>query len=252
MSIDAERATPRELFWLKAGTASIWLTTALGVLHPYYRSVGHDWLSRLGLPDWLMWATCAGELVLAIVILVLPPKWWLMAAQVGGVTVFTLILAVLEPSLLAHPFGLLTKNLPFAALVITVWLISREGWTARASWILRGGTALIWITEGLFPKILFQQPMEVAVVANSGLVPMSAPVFLMLLGFAQVISGVLALVLKGRWLRWLLMAQVAALVVLPLLVSVQDPMLWFHPFGPMTKNFPIIAGTLGVLHRCSR
>ena len=86
-----------------------------------------------------------------------------------------------------------------------------------------------------------------AVVANSGLVPISAPTFLMLLGLAQVASGVLALVLRGRWLRWLLLAQVGALVVLPLLVSWQDPLLWFHPFGPMTKNFPISAGSHEVL-----
>ena len=112
--------------------------------------------------------------------------------------------------------------------------------------------ALIWITEGLFPKLLFQQPMELAVVSNSGLVPMSAPAFLSLLGFAQLASGVLALLLRGKPLLWLLAAQVAALVVLPALVSFQDPMLWFHPFGPMTKNFPIIFGTLGALRRCSR
>jgi len=240
------------LTFLKVGTASIWLTTALGVLHPYYRAVGHDWLSRLGLPDWLMWATCAAELLLALTILLLPPRWWLMVAQVGGVLVFTLILAGLEPMLLAHPFGVLTKNVPFAALVITTWLVSVEGWTPRALWVLRVGMALIWVTEGLIPKVLFQQPMELMVVSNSGLVPMSAPLFLRGMGFLQLISGVLALVLPLRPLRWLLLAQVAALVVLPLLVSAQDPLLWFHPFGPMTKNLPIIVGTLGVLRRCSR
>ena len=250
--MSAEAASGGELTFLKAGTASIWLTTALGVLHPYYRSVGHDWLARLGLPDWLMWVTCAAELGLALTILWLPPRWWLMGAQVGGVTVFTAILAGLEPALLVHPFGVLTKNLPFVALVISTWLVSVEGWTPRALWVLRVGMALIWMTEGLFPKVLFQQPMELLVVSNSGLVPMSAPVFLRAMGLAQVISGVLALVLTGRWLRWLLMAQVAALVGLPLLVSVQDPLLWFHPFGPMTKNLPIIVGTLGVLRRCSR
>lgn len=248
----AEPATAKELLFLKAGTASIWLTTALGVLHPYYRSVGHEWLSRLGLPDWLMWLTCAAELALGLVILALPPKWWLMAAQVGGVTVFIVILAVLDPALLVHPFGMLSKNYPFIALVISTWLVAREGWTPRALGILRFGMALIWITEGLFPKLLFQQPMELAIVSNSGLVPMSAPAFLSLLGFAQLASGVLALVLRGRWLQWLLGAQVAALVLLPALVSWQDPMLWFHPFGPLTKNFPIIFGTLGVLRRCSR
>lgn len=243
-------ATAKELLWLKAGSASIWLTTALGALHPYYRSVGHDWLEVLGLPDWLMWLTCAGELVLGILILALPPRGWLMVAQVGAVAAFSVILAALEPRLLVHPFGILSKNGPFIALVVATWLVAREGWTPRATWLLRGGMALVWITEGLFPKILFQEPMELAVVSNSGLVPMAARTFLMLLGAAQLCSGVLALALQGRPLRWVLLAQVAALVALPALVSWQDPMLWFHPFGPLTKNLPIVIGTLGVLRRC--
>ncbi|MEW5743473.1 MAG: DoxX-like family protein [Myxococcota bacterium] len=45
-------------------------------------------------------------------------------------------------------------------------------------------------------------------------------------------------------------AQVAALVVLPVLVGWQDPTLFVHPFGPLTKNLPVIAGTVGVLRRC--
>jgi hypothetical protein len=109
--------------------------------------------------------------------------------------------------------------------------------------------ACVWLTEGLFPKLLFQQPLELAVVAGSGLVPMDPSRFLVLLGAAQILSGVAALVLRGRPLRWLLGAQVAALVVLPLLVSWQAPSLWFHPYGPLTKNLPIIAGTLVALWR---
>jgi hypothetical protein len=110
--------------------------------------------------------------------------------------------------------------------------------------------ALVWLTEGLFPKILFQQPMELAIVANSGLVPFSPALFLSMLGVAQAASGVAALLLKGPWLKALLVAQALALVVLPLLVSWQSPLLWVHPFGPMTKNLPIIVGTLVALRRC--
>lgn len=188
--------------------------------------------------------------MLGVLILVLPPRWWLMAVQVGGVSVFTIILAALEPMLLVHPFGVLSKNYPFLALAVATWLLGREGFSARALWTLRGGMALVWITEGIFPKLLFQQPLELAVVEGSGLVPMSASRFLMLLGVAQAVSGVLALVLKGAPLRWLLLAQLAALVVLPTLVSWQDPLLWFHPFGPLTKNLPVIAGTVAVFRRC--
>ena len=240
------------MFRLKAATAFLWLATALSVLHPYYRSIGHAWLSLLGLPDLFMWLACAGELVLGLLILVLPPRRWLMLLQVLAVCVFTVALAVLDPSLLVHPFGVLSKNLPFLAVVVTVWLLASEGWTSRTWWILRAGMAVVWITEGVFPKLLFIRPEEVEVVARSGLVPFSPLTFLMLLGAAQAASGVLALVLKCPWLRALLAAQMAGLVILPLLVSAQDPLLWLHPFGPMTKNIPILVGTFEVFRRCPR
>jgi hypothetical protein len=33
------------------------------------------------------------------------------------------------------------------------------------------------------------------------------------------------------------------------LVALHEPMLWVHPFGPLTKNVPILAGTWLVLRR---
>jgi hypothetical protein len=63
------------------------------------------------------------------------------------------------------------------------------------------------------------------------------------MGACEVLSGVAALLLRGRPLRWLLGAQLAALVVLPALVGWLDPRLWVHPFGPLTKNVPILVGT---------
>ncbi len=239
----------RDVRWMSAGAAAIWLTTALGVLHPYYRDVGGQYLDALGLPHALMWAACAGELVLAGAVLRWRGSTAVTAVQLALVSGFTVILAAAQPMLLVHPFGVLSKNYPLLALVGATWLVRREGWTPRATWLLRGGMALVWVTEGLFPKLLFQQPMELAVVEGSALVPMDAGAFLVLLGVAQLASGVLALVLRGRPLRWLLGAQVAALVLLPLLVSWQAPELWFHPFGPLTKNLPLIAGTLVALWR---
>jgi hypothetical protein len=87
------------------------------------------------------------------------------------------------------------------------------------------------------------------VVARSGLVPMDPSRFLIGMGVAQVLSGVLVLVLTGPALRALLGAQIAALVVLPVLVSIGEPLLWVHPFGPLTKNLPILAGTIVVWRR---
>lgn len=236
---------------LRAGVAFVWLATGLLVVHPSYRAVGAEWLGRLGLPPWPMYVTCAGEVLLALRLL-RPWTTPLAVLQAGAMATFTVLLAIADPWLLVHPFGMLTKNLPILGTIVAVRLIETEGWTPRAVTALRAGMAIIWVTEGLLPKVFFQQPMEVAVVANSGLVPMDPSTFLAGMGLAQAASGVLAMVLRGRPLIVLLALQCTALIVLPLLVSWQDPLLWVHPFGPMTKNVPILVGTAVVAWRTSR
>jgi hypothetical protein len=244
------RASEVEDAWLlRLGAASIWLCTGLLVLHPEYRRIGAGELAKLGLPSLLMGLTCAAEVVLGLLALRRPRAPWQSTAVAGVqwalVCGFTTILAAREPLLLAHPYGILSKNLPLLAVVACSWQLEREGrWTERALWTLRIGVAVIWITEGLLPKILFQQPLELDVVRGSGLVPIDASLFLTGMGLAQIASGVLALVLRGRPLLVLLACHMAALTFLPLLVSWQDPLLWVHPFGPMTKNIPIVLGTL--------
>lgn len=235
--------------WLRGGVAFIWIATALGVAAPSYRAIGSVYLGRLGLPDELMYATCAAELVLGLVILRLPMTSALAGLQLAMIAAFSLILAIAEPLLLVHPFGILTKNLPLAAAIGAAWLARREGWTPRAVGLLRLGVAAIWLTEGIGPKILFQQAYELEVVRRSGLVPFDPSLFLRLMGAAQAASGVAVLALGGRSLRFVLLCQAAALVALPVLVSVPEPELWVHPFGPLTKNVPILAATLVLVRR---
>ncbi len=241
--------TPERSPWLvRGGIASIWLLTGLLVVHPHYRAIGAAYLDRLGLVGdagvALMLVACAGEVGLGLWVLLGRPTTAQTLLQVGGVLFFTTVLAAVEPALLVHPMGVLTKNLPLLALVLVSWLLEREGLTPRAARLLRVGAALPWLTEGLLPKVLFQGAYEREVVARSGLVPIDPGAFLVLLGLGQLAAGLLVLTLAGRPLRWLLTLLVAALVVLPALVSFPEPLLWVHPFGPLTKNLPIIAVTL--------
>ena len=140
---------------------------------------------------------------------------WLAGLQVAMVVAFTVILGVLDPWLLVHPFGVLTKNLPLLAVVGCAWFLWQEGWSPRAHWLLRIGVAVIWLTEGLFPKILFQQPLELEMVAAAapavGL-PVEPSHFLVAMGLAQIASGLGVLLLRGRALKLLLLLQAAALV----------------------------------------
>lgn len=205
------RALPRrgELFLLQAGAASIWLTTALGVLHPTYREAG----PRVALPPRPARRTPVAHL-----------RGRAGAGRAGAGAAAEDVArgraGRRRGGLHRHPRGArpdaagapvrhADEEPPLIALVVATWLAAREGFTPRAWWTLRVGVALLWVTEGLFPTIVFQQPLELDVVAKSGLVPMSPSTFLVLLGLVQAASGLLALTLRGRWLVALLAARVA-------------------------------------------
>lgn len=229
--------------------AFVWIATAVLVVFPYYREVGGQYLDRLGLPHWLMFGTCAFELALGLRVAFGRPTVALAALQIAMVATFSVILAVLEPMLLAHPYGVLTKNLPLVGALGVATYAWRAGMDARAVTALRVAMALPWLTEGLFPKLLFQQASELAVVRASGLVPMDPAVFLRALGVAQILSGVAVLVMRGAPRRALLFAQAASLLALPVLVAWHDAQLWVHPFAPLLKNAPILVGTVVLARR---
>ncbi len=227
---------------LTASVAAVWLATALLVLVPGYRLEGQAWLGRLDMDPLWMWATCAGELVLGVAVLLMKPRAWLLGLQTLMVLGFTVILALLEPMLLAHPLGVLSKNLPLLAVLWTAWLIERDqGLSPRARWLLRIGMATVWLTEGLFPKLLFQQAWELELASTLG-IPFPEQ-FVGALGLLQVSSAVLALSLRGRALRGVLLLQLLALLLLPLMVCALEPQWLWHPFGPITKNVPLLVGT---------
>lgn len=236
--------------WLRWSIAFVWLATGLLVVFPYYREVGETYLARLGLPGALMYLTCAFEVALGLWVAPRPASTWVTALQAALILGFTAILAVAAPELFVHPLGMVAKNLPLLAVIGAAWLIAREGWTGRVEWLLRVGLAAIWLIEGL-SKLLFPQPLATELVTGSGLVPGDPALFLTLLGVLQIAAGLGTLLLRGRPLQWLLGAQIAALILLPLLITAQDWRWWVHPFGPLTKNAPIAVDSL-VLARHAR
>lgn len=245
------------LRWLRLAIAAVWLATALLVLFPGYRAVGGRYLDLLGLPLWLMWAACGGELFLGLWLLRRPMDTPLIVLQIALVCGFTAVLAVLEPMLLVHPLGVLSKNLPFVGVIVVIWRVQRRGFGEDArSWDeatrrwLRLSMALVWFTEGIFPKLLFQQPWELQLARRMGL-PGDPAMLIFCLGVAQVVSGVAVLTLRGRPRQVVLLTQIGAIVALSLIVSLMEPRFLVHPFGPLTKNIPLIVGTCVVVQGCS-
>ncbi len=237
----------REARFLRLAVAAVWLLTGALVAHPEYRAIGAEYLSRLGLPPWLMHATCAFELGLGLFIAAKPMSRAVAALQLALVAGFTLILLTLDPSLLVHPLGLLTKNIPLLVALVLAARVEGRAWTPGERAFLRRGMAVIWITEGLFPKLLFLSAWEVAFAAKLGL----PAYFIGVLGVVQLLSGVAVMLLKpGALLRALLTAQLAALLLLPLMVGIIEPRWWVHPFGPLIKNIPLLVGTMIVRRQC--
>ena len=237
---------------LKAGSAFIWLATALLVLTPSYQTLGAGYLDALHLPHGLMYLTCLFELALGLIVLLGPASWYITGLQCGMIGTFTIILVAYDPYLLVNPFGMLTKNFPLLATIIAAYLIEKNQDSPLPYTILRWAMALIWVSEGLMPKILFQQSVELEITRRVffDMIPPS-PV-LTLIGLAQISWGIAALFIKGRALQILLFCQFSALIVLPLLIGFLEPSLFTHPFGPLTKNASILAGTFVLLRRCSQ
>lgn len=68
-----------------------------------------------------------------------------------------------------------------------------------------------------------------------------------------VIGGGVLDIALGLWLlmqrhvKWCCLAQVAVIVTYTLILTFIDGSFWLHPFGPITKNFPIIVLILFVM-----
>jgi len=249
MTADHEQDLADSL-WLRISLAFVWLSTAVHVLHPYYRAIGGHALDRFGAPHALMWLACGAELLLGLYVLARPAGRYVTAAQVIGVVFFTVVLSITNPPLMVHPLGVLTKNIPFVAVALAAHWFTRPGGAAAAEHALRLGVAAIWITEGVLPKILFQSTWERNFVAEHGLAAFDPGVLLVVVGVLEAASGLLTLFLPKRPRRILLYLQAAALLVLPAWVIMNEPLLWLHPFGPLQKNIPILVATLVVARRC--
>jgi hypothetical protein len=193
--------------WLRWGVAFVWLWTGFAVLHPYYREQGTAYLAPLGLPTAVMYATCAAEVLLGLRVAFGRATTWLTVLQIVMIAGFTAILSVSQPTLWLDPMGVLTKNVPLLVMIATAWLLQR-------------GLALFWALDGTFRLV--------------GGSPWFWP--------AWEFFAALLICYKARNLP---ISVIGAGMLLPLR-TVEHPLEWFHPFGPLTKVVAIaIASIVG-------
>lgn len=97
--------------------------------------------------------------------------------------------------------------------------------------------AFLWIFTGL-TSLFFAPEIGYRVLEIGGVTG--------LLADFCVISGALADIFIGLWVlsnkfqRLCFYVQVGIILIFTVLLTVIAPEFWFHPFGPVTKNIPII------------
>lgn len=105
--------------------------------------------------------------------------------------------------------------------------------------------AFSWIYQGLVPKIVCRNPVEIGLLEPVVPVYRLACSMIVLMGYGELLFG--AALLFFAW-RWLYRLNIAALVLLVAYVAAVEPSLFFQPFNPATLSAALIALSLIALH----
>lgn len=98
--------------------------------------------------------------------------------------------------------------------------------------------ALLWIYQGLIPKIMVVHPDEITLWLAWGFIPQQAEWLVRSSGLLEVIFGLSFLCHFGRYLHYL---NILGLLGLLLLVCIWMPYMLIAAFNPVVMNFAMIS-----------
>jgi hypothetical protein len=107
--------------------------------------------------------------------------------------------------------------------------------------LLKFSLALLWIATGLIS--MFGYPIEsgYAMLRQVGIPTFLMPVTLYGAALLDITLGI-AMLISYR-LRVVLLLQIFTIVTYSIIITVSLPEFWLHPFGPVTKNIPLLVVT---------
>ncbi len=118
------------------------------------------------------------------------------------------------------------------------------GIQARMRWllpILRISIGLVWIVTGIVSLGLYPVESSYALLERTGTPEALMPLFLYGAAALDIALGILTLLLPRRS-RWLWAGQAALVLAYTVIISWKLPEFWLHPYGPVLKNLPLLAG----------
>jgi hypothetical protein len=105
---------------------------------------------------------------------------------------------------------------------------------------------LVWIYQGLIPKILFPDTGEVEIIRQSGLFAGYEKNLLVVIGMAEIAFGILLIVWQKKWLH---IVNIIALLLLLTGAMVSNVAVLTYPFNPVSLNVSLAAlSCLSLIH----
>jgi uncharacterized protein YbjT (DUF2867 family) len=113
---------------------------------------------------------------------------------------------------------------------------------AKLDWllpVLRLAIAIVWIATAIVSAFLYPAAASYDLLARSGVPESLRPLMLYGASVFDVLMGCGTLFLRRR--RWLWRMQLALIGFYTIVIAVRLPEFLVHPYGPLTKNLPMLA-----------
>ncbi len=123
-----------------------------------------------------------------------------------------------------------------------------DRWHARLYFLaplLRITLALLWIFTAITSAFLYPVEQSIALLQQVGISDSLAPYFLYGAAIIDFALG-MALLLRYR-ITAVALIQVAIILGYTVIISLALPEFWLHPYGPVSKNIPLLVATLIML-----
>ena len=111
--------------------------------------------------------------------------------------------------------------------------------------ILRLSIAFLWIITGVVSAFIFPTEQSYGMLAEAGITGIWSPI--LLYGAATTDFALGMATLFAVRLPLVGLTQILVILLYSVIITFSQPQLWAHPFGPVTKNLPLLIATLVML-----
>jgi len=115
---------------------------------------------------------------------------------------------------------------------------------AQLGWLLpllRIAIAIVWIWTAIVSAFVYPVDESYRLLERTGIPTILAPLMLYGASALDLLFGIGSLALPRRWRHWLWLAQLGLIGFYTVVIAFRLPEFLWHPYGPLSKNLPMLA-----------